>query len=83
MAALPLLHLEMHVFPLGRNITSFLAREPHFSSAAPDGGVHPAKSIYAQKSWDIRASDNSGSVRTHMCLAICVFHSNRHDNAFS
>ena len=64
MAALPLLHLEMDVFALGRNITSFLAKEPHLSSTASDESVHPAKRIYTQKSWDVRVSDDSGSVGT-------------------
>ena len=72
MAALPLLHLEMDVFALGRNITSFFAKEPHLASAASDESVHPAKSIYTQKSWDIRASDDSGPVGTQMFFALCL-----------
>ena len=83
MAALPLLHLEMDVFALGRNITSLFAKEPHFSSPASDEGVHPSKRIDTQKSWDVRVSDDGGSVGTQMFLAVRAFQSHWHGDAFS
>ena len=67
----------------GLNLTSLFAQEPHLSSAASDDCVHPAKSVNAQKSWDVRASDNSGPVCTQMVVVVCVLHSNRHNNAFA
>ena len=83
MSALSLLHLKVDMLSFGLNIASFLPKEPHLSGAASDDCIHAPESVDAQKSGDIRASDNSGPVGTQVVVVVGILHPDRHNNAFT
>ena len=73
-----LFHLEMDVFASWNNAATCIVQEPHLARLAADHCIHLLETIDPEKSWKVRATNNSGSKVAQVFVTLSALQSYRY-----